>query len=266
MVAAPGRWHADERQQRQHRLFPRMSRHIGHPAIVEERGSCGNRGRPRASAPRRRGRHEDSAIARAVCLLYSRRPAPERPGFVERYVAGERLISSTCGEWSNWAGNLHCAPREIVRPETREELQSAVRRAAGVRVVGAGHSWSALGCTDQILIDTRSLTKVLALDEANQRITVEAGILLADLDEAVAGRGLALATEPSIAEITAAGAISTASHGTGLAHGAFSEEVVALEVLGCGENPRFSIATRPPAHARRRPRSSSPPCDGGPGM
>jgi L-gulono-1,4-lactone dehydrogenase len=138
--------------------------------------------------------------------------------------------------WSNWAGNVRCRPQRIVRPTSAAELQAAVRSAKQVRVAGSGHSWSALACADELMIDTRSLTRVLAVDVAARRITVEAGLRLRELDTVVAQHGLALATAPTIDEITAGGAISTASHGTGLAHGAFSEEVVALEVVDAGGN------------------------------
>jgi L-gulonolactone oxidase len=144
-------------------------------------------------------------------------------------ACGETL--GGCGTWSNWAGNIHCRPQRIVRPHDEAELRAAVLSSPQLRVAGAGHSWSALDCTAQVMIDMRRLTKVLHINSAARQIQVEGGILLRDLDEVVARHGLALATEPTISEITAAGAISTGSHGTGLAHGALSEEVVALEII-----------------------------------
>ena len=150
-----------------------------------------------------------------------------------------------CGTWSNWAGNQRCKPRRIVRPTNEAELRAAVRGATRVRIAGTGHSWSALVCTDGLLIDTRSLTRVLDIDTRTRRVKVEAGVRLRELDEAVAQHGLALVTEPTIDEISAAGAISTASHGTGLAHGALSEEVVALEVIdGNGRKVTIDDADR----------------------
>ena len=141
-----------------------------------------------------------------------------------------------CAGWSNWAGNERCQPKRIARPATLAELRDVVRTSAHLRVAGAGHSWSKLVCTDEVLVDTRSLTRLLSVDEGARRIRVEAGMRLKDLDQLVAQHGLALATEPTISEITVGGAIATASHGTGLAHGAFSEEVVALDVIdGAGQ-------------------------------
>jgi L-gulono-1,4-lactone dehydrogenase len=155
------------------------------------------------------------------------------------------VLAGGCGSWTNWSGNVRCHPRRIVRPSDLAQLRIAVRGAQRLRLVGAGHSWSALSCTSEVLVDTRRLSRVLAIDPAARRITVEAGITLKALDEAVAKHGLALATEPTVEEITAAGAIATASHGTGLGLGAMSEEVVALEVLdGNGETVRIDDPDR----------------------
>jgi len=141
------------------------------------------------------------------------------------------ITQSACGGWTNWAGNIKCHPQRLVRPKTEAELRAAIKSAARVRVVGAGHSFNALACTSGVMIDTRALNKVLAIDEKAPSIRVEAGISLRELDEVVAQHGLALATEPTISTITAAGAIATASHGTDLTHGSLSEEVTALEVF-----------------------------------
>ena len=100
-----------------------------------------------------------------------------------------------------------------------------------MRGAGTGHSFNALVSTNETMIDIRSLDKVLGIDVGAREIQVEAGITLNALDEAVARKGLALATEPTISEVTAGGAIATASHGTGLAHGALSEEVTALQII-----------------------------------
>src|SRR4051794_18468906 len=114
--------------------------------------------------------------------------------------------------WSNWAGNVTCRPQRFVQPKNEAELIAAVKSATHVRVAGAGHSWSALACSDDLMIGTKKLNRVLAIDDLKRTVKVESGILLSDLDDAVAQHGLALATEPTIAEITAGGAISTASH------------------------------------------------------
>ena len=57
------------------------------------------------------------------------------------------------------------------------------------------------------------MRRVLAVDGAD--VTVEAGITLHDLGEELAARGLALENQGDVDSQTLAGAISTATHGTG---------------------------------------------------
>ncbi|MDB4969053.1 MAG: oxidoreductase [Myxococcales bacterium] len=141
-----------------------------------------------------------------------------------------------CGSWTNWSGTIHCQPRRVERPRSERELRAMVAAGSHVRVVGAGHSFNALACSNDVMLDLRELNHVLEIDAARGLVKVEAGITLHDLDEELAKRGLALGTEPTIDKITAAGAISTASHGTGFGHGAFSEEVTALDVIDAAGN------------------------------
>ena len=59
--------------------------------------------------------------------------------------------------WTNWAGNQSCSPASIERPTSEDELAAIVARAAEagerVKVVGAGHSFTSIACTDGALVD-----------------------------------------------------------------------------------------------------------------
>ena len=51
-------------------------------------------------------------------------------------------------EWTNWSGWVRCAAPEFRQTEKRSEIVAAVRDGmAPVRVVGTGHSFTALGET-----------------------------------------------------------------------------------------------------------------------
>ena len=54
--------------------------------------------------------------------------------------------------WRNWGGNQQCSPAAVETPTSELEVVEAVRRAkrAGqpVKVVGAGHSFTGIACTD----------------------------------------------------------------------------------------------------------------------
>ena len=131
--------------------------------------------------------------------------------------------------WSNWAGNQRAQPRLIARPGSVEQVQEAVRTAAGrhekVRPVGAGHSFAPLCVTDGVLLDLADLTGVVDLDEPAGTVTVYAGTRISALGTALAEHGLALANQGDIDTQAIAGAVSTGTHGTGASFGSFSDEL-----------------------------------------
>src|SRR3954452_23393685 len=96
--------------------------------------------------------------------------------------------------WKNWAGNQVCAPFTQERPSTEAELVHIVKEAAArdrrVKVVGAGHSFTGIACTDGHLVDLSDYGKVLAHDPGNNTVTVQAGITLSTLCDELDARGL----------------------------------------------------------------------------
>ena len=122
-------------------------------------------------------------------------------------------------EWRNWAGDERCQPVTIVHPGSIEEIAAALRRAARdglrVRVAGAGHSFSDIACTDGLLIVLDRFQRVLDVDRESRLVRVQAGITIAQLNARLAEHGLALENLGDIDVQSIAGAISTATHGTG---------------------------------------------------
>ncbi|MFO0746279.1 MAG: D-arabinono-1,4-lactone oxidase [Myxococcota bacterium] len=142
--------------------------------------------------------------------------------------------------FTNWARNQRGRPTRWHLPASEAELVALVRdvRARGerLRVVGAGHSWSAAALSDQHQVSLDRHAGVVAVDRATRRVTVNAGTRLKHLVAALDGLGLALTNLGSIAEQSIAGAIATGTHGTGLGHGVLATQVVALRlVTGSGE-------------------------------
>jgi FAD/FMN-containing dehydrogenase len=156
--------------------------------------------------------------------------------------------------WRNWAANQSCSPASLVRARDVEDVQRAVREAAGrglpVRVVGAGHSFTPLACTDGVMIDVSALSGIVGCDGDRARVTVRAGTTIAALGGPLWDHGLALANQGDIDAQTIAGAVSTATHGSGLRHTSFSGAVRSVqmvtadgEVVRIGEDdPRLAAA------------------------
>jgi len=161
------------------------------------------------------------------------------------------------GEWRNWAGNAACSPARVLRPSTEGQLAGAVAAAGGgrLKVAGAGHSFTPIACTDGTLLDLRDYGALRSADTATGLVTVQAGMPLSRLNAELAALGLAMHNLGDIAYQTVAGAVCTATHGTGARLGNLSTAVVGLRlitadgtVLDCsasaGEHPEVFAAAR----------------------
>ncbi len=142
---------------------------------------------------------------------------------------------STTAEWRNWAGDQRCSPAEVISPRSREELCEAVAGAAAagrrIRVPGSGHSFTEAAMTEETMIRVEALDEVIDADPASGRVKVGGGIVLADLNERLHELGLAMENLGDIDRQTLAGAISTATHGTGAALRNISAQVEGIELV-----------------------------------
>jgi L-gulono-1,4-lactone dehydrogenase len=145
------------------------------------------------------------------------------------------MSGSRRGVWQNWAGNQVCQPAEVRQPSTEDELVSIVREAAAVgrrvKVVGAGHSFTPIACTDGVMVDLSRYGRVVGHDPAAGRVTVQAGIPLHRLCDELDQRGLALENMGDIAYQSIAGATSTATHGTGARFGNLATGIVGMRIV-----------------------------------
>ena len=150
----------------------------------------------------------------------------------------------------NWVGNQMCVPREILTPDSAEEVAAIVGRAAegglSVKAVGAGHSFTEAACTTGILLSLDRLDAVESIDAASGRVTVQAGIRLDALNRRLDAAGLALPNLGDIDRQSLAGATATATHGTGLRLGNLATNIVGMEIVdGTGEIVRCDDNERP---------------------
>ena len=140
--------------------------------------------------------------------------------------------------WRNWAGDQRCAPELLERPGSEEEVSAAIGRAAGagrsVRVAGAGHSFSDIVLTDGHLLDLSRMNRIRSADRSTGLAEVEAGISIHDLGPKLGEHGLALENQGDVDPQSVAGAISTATHGTGSNFRNLSAQVAGLRLITDG--------------------------------
>lgn len=159
--------------------------------------------------------------------------------------------------WRNWAGNQQCTPAWVHTPEHEDQLAEIVKRASAtgerVKMVGSGHSFTGAALTDGNLIRPDGYARVVRIDRPTGLVTVQAGMTLRSLNGALATAGLALPNLGDIAYQTVAGAISTATHGTGAGLGNLATQVRGLRlVTGDGSIVTCSAEDEPEVFAAAR--------------
>jgi L-gulonolactone oxidase len=137
--------------------------------------------------------------------------------------------------WRNWTGDEACTPAAVAHPASIEELSARIAGAAQqdlrVRVAGAGHSFGDIVCTDGLLLKLDRMAKVIDVDRASGLVRVQAGITIDALNRRLAEYGLAMENLGDIDAQSIAGAISTATHGTGARLANISSQVRGLTLV-----------------------------------
>jgi FAD/FMN-containing dehydrogenase len=128
-------------------------------------------------------------------------------------------------KWTNWVGNQSFDAREFVTVRDEAHVSEIVMRAAragqGVRTAGTGHSFTPIVETD-VLLDTSALSGMYSVDAARRRVTAGPKTTVGEFGEPLWQHGLALANQGDIDTQAIAGAIATATHGSGRRFPCFS--------------------------------------------
>jgi alditol oxidase len=130
----------------------------------------------------------------------------------------------------NWAGNLNYSTDQLHTPATIEEVQEVVKRCTKLRALGTRHSFSTIADSTQNQVSLKALDSI-DIDEKARTATVGAGVKYGQLAPIIDKRGYALHNLASLPHISVAGAISTATHGSGLHNGNLATAVSALELV-----------------------------------
>ncbi len=153
--------------------------------------------------------------------------------------------------WTNWAGNQTHDVTAIDHPSSVDRLTTLVAEAAAnserMKAVGAGHSFTGIALTNGRCLVLDRLDRVLDIDASSGLVSVQAGITLAALNDALAEAGLAFPNLGDIDRQTISGAIATSTHGTGAEWGGLATFVEAMTLV-TGRRARS-----PDRRERRRP-------------
>jgi alditol oxidase len=133
-------------------------------------------------------------------------------------------------ECANWAGNFTYGARKLHRPATLEQLQEIVASAPRIRVLGSRHSFTDIGDSRELLT-LDGLSADVVVDHAAGTVAFAANLRYGELAKILNEEALALANLASLPHISVAGAIATASHGSGDTNGNLATAVTALTMV-----------------------------------
>ena len=166
-----------------------------------------------------------------------------------------RAVARSCPGYDallekNWCGNVTFGGAPEV-PATLQALQDVVRHAAApIRVVGRGHSFTPVAeCAGGTLLSLARLNRVLEFrpptPACTGSITIQGGTTYTEVAQHIGKRG-ALRNLPSCPQFTVAGAIATATHGSGVHHQNLATDVSMIEFVAAdGELIRYDRSQSP---------------------
>lgn len=151
--------------------------------------------------------------------------------------------------WSNWSGWVQANPERVARPANESELSALLTEAvAPVRVMGSGHSFTALGETRGTLISLDAMNGLVGVNVEALTATVRAGSKIHALGRPLFDAGVGLKNQGDIDRQAIAGAVGTGTHGTGPTLGSLSGEVQGFrlvtapgEILDCSTTSNADV-------------------------
>ena len=130
----------------------------------------------------------------------------------------------------NWAGNYAYGAEMLHRPSTVEQVQEIVAKAPAVRVLGSRHSFNDIADSSE-LVTLEGMPGDVVFDRVAGTVSFSAGLKYGELVRALETEGVALHNLASLPHISVAGAVATATHGSGDANGNLATAVAGIELV-----------------------------------
>ena len=130
----------------------------------------------------------------------------------------------------NWAGNYTYRAQKLHRPSTIEQLQEIIANAPSVRVLGSRHSFNDIADSSELIM-LEAMPMDVVVDHATDTVSFNAALKYGELVETLDEEGVALHNLASLPHISVAGAVATATHGSGETNGNLATAVVGLELV-----------------------------------
>jgi FAD-linked oxidoreductase len=134
--------------------------------------------------------------------------------------------------WQSWSGAVTANPRSLAEPASLDELSHVVRTAPGpLRIAGAGHSFTPLVCSEGTILSLDRFNGLKCAGRGDLQARVGAGTRLGELNTLLHDIGQALPNMGDIDKQSIGGALGTATHGSGIALGAYHAQLQAIQLI-----------------------------------
>jgi len=150
---------------------------------------------------------------------------------LSRFVSCTPKENQSMRHLKNWAGNLEYSTGNVHYPKSIEEIQEVVKKCNKLKALGSRHSFNKIADSTENQVSLQALNKVISLDTASNSVTIESGMKYGELAPFLHEKGYALHNLASLPHISVAGAIATATHGSGMKNGNLSTGVSAIEFV-----------------------------------
>ena len=138
---------------------------------------------------------------------------------------------STSAKGRSWSGTVDYGPGTLYAPASIEQLQDLVARTPRIRALGTRHSFSTVAASDADLVSLHAMPADTDFDTDAGTVRVAGGVRYGELAQAAAKAGLMLPNFGSLPHISAAGASSTGTHGSGVTNPALAAGVRAITLV-----------------------------------
>lgn len=103
----------------------------------------------------------------------------------------------------DYTEDLHCLPELVLKPRTAEEISGILQLCNHHKIpvtprgAGTGLSGGALAVNGGIVLSTERMNEIISIDERNQQVITEPGVITEVIQDAVKAKGLFYPPDPS---------------------------------------------------------------------
>lgn len=143
--------------------------------------------------------------------------------------------------YETFNGLYHINSKYYYEPKNIIEFKDIIKNLSGkkMRVSGSNHTFNDISLSEECIIKTTHLNRVLDINEIKRQITVESGMKLYEINKFLEKYNLALPILPATSRVSIGGCISLGAHGSRINFGSTSDMVLNMILINANGNELF---------------------------